>query len=171
MYKNLRNGCWINLPPQYLIIEGNFQQCPPPAHIHLKEGATPKAKHNPIPVPYHNKEEVKKAPWDNVKRGIIALIPIGTPTDWRRTYGYYCKEKWATKENGGLPTSIFPVQTENTPHQLTIQTVNANTTKHKKMVLDAVDGYHSIPLDEESQPLITFITEWGCFMYFRMPQG
>ena len=36
---------------------------------------------------------------------------------------------------------------------------------------DAVDGYHSIPLDEESQPLTTFITEWGRFMYLRMPQG
>ena len=34
-----------------------------------------------------------------------------------------------------------------------------------------VVGYHSIPLDEESQPLTTFITEWGCFMYLRMPQG
>ena len=40
-----------------------------------------------------------------------------------------------------------------------------------KTVLDAVDGYHSIPLDEESQPLINFIMEWGRFMYLRMPQG
>ena len=31
-----------------------------PAHIHLKEGATPKVKHNPIPVLYYYKEEVKK---------------------------------------------------------------------------------------------------------------
>ena len=30
----------------------------PPAHIHLKDGAIPKAKHNPIPVPYHYSEEV-----------------------------------------------------------------------------------------------------------------
>ena len=33
----------------------------PPAHIHLKEGSTPKARHNPIPVPYHYKEQVKEA--------------------------------------------------------------------------------------------------------------
>ena len=38
-------------------------------------------------------------------------------------------------------------------------------------VLDAMDGYYSILLDEESQPLMTFITEWSCFMYLRMPQG
>ena len=28
-----------------------------------------------------------------------------------------------------------------------------------------------IPLDNESQPLTTFITKWGRFMYLRMLQG
>ena len=37
--------------------------------------------------------------------------------------------------------------------------------------MDAVDGYHSVKLDEESQPLTTFITEWGRYTYLRMPQG
>ena len=41
----------------------------------------------------------------------------------------------------------------------------------KNTVLDAVDGYHSVILDEESQLLTTFITEWGSFMYLRIPQG
>ena len=53
------------------------------------------------------------------------------------------------------------------PFQLALQ-VPPNT---KKKVLDPVDGYHSIPLDKESQPLTTFITEWGCFIYLRMPLG
>ena len=119
-YKNLRNGYWINLPPQYLIKVGNSQQCltpPPPAHIYLKESATPKAKHNFIPVPYHYKEEVKKALWDDVKRG------IGIPHWLVQYHGYYCKEKWEIKENGGLPTFKFPVQTHhtNSPFQLSMQ--------------------------------------------------
>ena len=41
----------------------------------------------------------------------------------------------------------------------------------KKTVFDAVDGYHSIPLDEDSQPLTAFISEWGRFHYCRLPQG
>ena len=41
----------------------------------------------------------------------------------------------------------------------------------KKTVLDATDSYHSIELDEVSQPLTTFITEWGRYMYLRVPQG
>ena len=38
-------------------------------------------------------------------------------------------------------------------------------------VLDVVDGYHATELDEESQPLTTFVTEWGHYMYLCMPQG
>ena len=41
----------------------------------------------------------------------------------------------------------------------------------KKTVLDAIDGYHAVALDTESQPLTMFITEWGRYMYLRMPQG
>ena len=40
----------------------------------------------------------------------------------------------------------------------------------KKSVLDAVDGFHAILLDEESQPM-TFITEWETYMYLRLPLG
>ena len=41
----------------------------------------------------------------------------------------------------------------------------------KKSILDAVDGFHAILLDKESQPLTTFITELGRYMYLRLPQG
>ena len=55
------------------------------------------------------------------------------------------------------------------PFQLALQVPPKQ--KEKKAFLDAVDGYHSLPLDKESQPLTTIITEWGSFMYLRMPQG
>ena len=38
-------------------------------------------------------------------------------------------------------------------------------------VFDAKNGYWQIPLDEESKPLTTFITEWGCYRYLRAPMG
>ena len=41
----------------------------------------------------------------------------------------------------------------------------------KKTVIDAVDGCHAIPLDEASQKLTIFITEWERYMCLRMPQG
>ena len=33
-----------------------------------------------------------------------------------------------------------------------------------------MDGYHATELDTESQPLATFITEWGHYIYLRLPQ-
>ena len=41
----------------------------------------------------------------------------------------------------------------------------------KKTIFDAVDGYHAIPLDEESKQLTNFISPWGVFRYCRLPQG
>ena len=46
----------------------------------------------------------------------------------------------------------------------------SNSTTHKKNIFDAVDGYHAMALDKKSQPLTTFITEWGYFMHLRLPQ-
>ena len=53
------------------------------------------------------------------------------------------------------------------PFQLASQ-VPVNT---KKTVIDAVDGYHAIQLEPENQKLTSFITEWGRYVYLRMPQG
>ena len=54
-----------------------------------------------------------------------------------------------------------------TPFQLASQ-IPPNT---KKSIIDVVDGFHSIGLDESSQPVTTFITEWGWYMYRQMPWG
>ena len=57
----------------------------PQAYIHLKKSSAPKAKHNPIPVPYLYKEEIKK---------ILSL-----PYQLVHHHGYHCEEKWETKED------------------------------------------------------------------------
>ena len=41
----------------------------------------------------------------------------------------------------------------------------------KETILDVVNGYHAIELDAKSQPLTTFVTEWGCYLYLCLPQG
>ena len=38
-------------------------------------------------------------------------------------------------------------------------------------VIDALKGYHQCPLDQQSQPLTTFITPFGQFKYLRAPYG
>ena len=40
-----------------------------------------------------------------------------------------------------------------------------------KTVLDAWEGYHSIPLAEEDKDYTTFITPFGRYRYLTAPQG
>ena len=143
----------------------------PLAHIHLKEGAVPRARHTPIPVPYHLRDATKESIDADVAKGILAPVPIGTPTEWcsrmvvqskkdgrpRRTVDYVYLNSQCSRET----------HHHGSPFHLAMQ-VPAGAYKS---ILDAVDGYHSVPLDEESQLLTVFITEWGRYMYKRMPQG
>ena len=55
------------------------------------------------------------------------------------------------------PTHPFP-----TPRDIVAQI--PNTAKHFA-VFDALHGYWQIPLDDESKPLTTFITEFGRYRY------
>ena len=41
----------------------------------------------------------------------------------------------------------------------------------KKTVLDAWNGYHSLPLSPAARDATTFITEWGRYRYLGSPQG
>ena len=142
----------------------------PAACIHLKEGAVPKARHIPIPVPFHLKEPVRQALWEYVKRGIITPVPVGMPSDW-------CSTMVITAKKNGKPRRTIDYQHLNshckweTHHTGSTFQLSQVPSKQKKTVLDAVDGYHSVLLDKYSQLLTTFITEWGRFMYIRMPQG
>ena len=142
----------------------------PAAHIHLKSDAKPVARHCPIPIPYHLKEAVKSSLDADVRRSIIMPVPINEPTEWCSLMVI------AQKKDGSLRRTIDLQhlnsqclrETHHTtsPFQLACQ-VPPHT---KKTVLDAVDGYHSVALDLESQPFTT-ITEWGRYKYTHLPQG
>ena len=143
----------------------------PPAHVHLKSSAIPKACHCPIPVPFHLKTAVKKALDDDVARGIITPVPLGTPTEW-------CSTMVVQSKKDGRPRRTIDYQylndycmRETHPQQSPFNLAMQVPPKSFKTILDAVDGYHSVMLDEESQALTTFITEWGRYRYTRMPQG
>ena len=140
-------------------------------HIHLKPDAIPYAVHSPIPVPHHEKELIKQQLDDQEARGIIQRVPIGTPVIW-------CAQMVIVYRKDGRPRIVVDYQRLN--RQCLRETHHCAPPFHvasqvppgtKKTVLDAVDSYHSVELDNESQLLTTFITEWGRYMYLRVPQG
>ena len=142
-----------------------------PAHIHLKPDAIPFATHVPIPTPIHWKDQIKADLDRDVEDGIIEKVPVGEPVQW-------CSPMVVTAKKDGRPRRTVDLQRLNaqcsrethhceSPFKLACR-VAPNT---KKTVLDATDGYHAVPLDDDSKPLTTFITEWGRYRYRRLPQG
>ena len=143
----------------------------PPARIHPLPNSKPHAQHNPIPVPYHWKQQVKAALDLDVEREIIAKAEIGSPVE-------HCALMVIIPKENGEPRRTINYQRLNanclheTHHTQSPFLIACQIPPNQfKTVMDAVDGYHSVKLDEESQPLTTFITEWGRYTYLRMPQG
>ena len=142
-----------------------------PAGIKFKQGTEPYAIHTPIPVPHHWKEQVKADIDRDVRLGIIEAVPQGTPTEW-------CSRMVVTAKKDGSPRRTVDLQrlnnatmreTHHTPSPFNlVSTVPAQT---RKSVLDAWNGYHSLPLSEEARDATTFITEWGRYRYCRAPMG
>ena len=149
----------------------------PPMHIHLKKDAKPKAVFKYIPVPMHMKKPAYQSLMHDVKYRVVEPVPMGEPVE-------YCTQELVVPKNtltedGEIKVrrvkdfSYLNSQCEREPHvvptpfNLACQ-VPAN---QYKTVLDAVDGYHSVELDEESRKLTNFVNEWGVFRCIRSPQG
>ena len=97
----------------------------------------------------------------DVAIGVLEKVPINTPTTWlskmvitakangepRRTVDYQ-------QLNKHIKRQTFPLES---PWQL-VSGIPRNTYK---TVLDNWNGYHSVPLSEESREATTFLTPWG----------
>ena len=149
-----------------------FPALPPPhAKLYLKSNPVPYAMHTPIPVAHHFRAEVKAMLDRDVGRGIIIPVPVNTPVVW-------CAPMVVVTKPDGTPRRTIDYQHLNSqclrqthythsPFNLASR-IPPNT---KKTVIDAVDGFHSVEVDEESRHLLIFITEWGRYMPLRLPQG
>ena len=143
----------------------------PPMHMTISQDATPVAHHKAIPVPLHWRDEVKAGLDRDVRLGVLEPVPIGEPVTWchrmvvcakkdgtaRRTVDFQALNKFATRETH---------HTQSPFHQA--RSVPQNK---KKTVLDAWNGYHSVPLHVEDRHLTTFISPWGRYRYCVAPQG
>ena len=143
----------------------------PPLQLMVDPEAEPVAYHTPIPVPVHWQQEVKEGLDQDVRLGVLEPVPVGEPVTWchrmvicakkngkpRRTVDFQPLNKFATRETHHTPSPF---------HQA--RSVPCNK---KKTVLDAWNGYHSVPIREEDRHLTTFITPWGRYRYKTTPQG
>lgn len=143
----------------------------PPLELMVDPTAKPVAHHTPIPVPLHWQQEVKAGLDQDVQLGVLEPVPIGEPVTWchrmvicakkngkpRRTVDFQPLNAHATRETHHTPSPFH--QARSIPHG------------KKKTVLDAWNGYHSVPIRAEDRHLTTFITPWGRYRYKTTPQG
>ena len=139
--------------------------------IQLQENAEPFSLSTPrgvaIPLRSKLKCELDKLCKQNI------IVPVDFPTDWWcspivivpkkngdeiRLCGDY------TRLNNSVKRPIFPVS------KIDVSLANIKGAKIFSK-LDANAGYHQIKLDKESQPLTTFLTPFGRYMYVRLPFG
>ena len=143
----------------------------PPMKLMVDPQAEPVAHHTPIPVPIHWQDAVKAGLDQDVRLGVIEPVPVGEPVTWchrmvicakkngepQRTVDFQALNAHATRETHHTPSPFH--QARSVPHG------------KRKTVLDAWNGYHSVPIRKEDRHLTTFITPWGRYRYKTAPQG
>lgn len=147
----------------------------PKADIHLSPNATPYFRATPNQLPYYWREATKELLDEFVRRGMIAKKPIGTPTPWCHPMVITAKKSNTSRPKIRMTVDLTHLNSQcirelhhvESPFKLVSQ-IPKNTYK---TVLDAVDGYQAIELDEKSQHLTTFITHWGAYYFLRIPAG
>ena len=157
-----------------------FNTCPhralpcitgPPMEIHLNQSATPKVCHKPASVPLHWQQRVYEDLVRDEALGVIERVPNGVPVTW-------CHRMVVTRKHDGTPrrtVDLSPLNKfcirETFPAEAPFHLARRVPGKTWKSVVDAWNGYHSIPLRESDRHLTTFITPFGRWRYTRAPQG
>ena len=145
----------------------------PKMKIHLTDNAVTRAVATTRPIPLHWKEEAEKTMKKLLDRGVIERVPIEEPCEWVSP-GFF-----VPKADGKSPRMVtdfsYLNQFVKRPFHLfpsaqeIMQAIPAKSTVFEK--LDAVWGYHQIPLDIESRKLTTFLLPSGQYRYARGPMG
>lgn len=143
----------------------------PPLELKVDPTVTPVARHVPAPIPWHFKEQVKAGLEADTRMGVIEEVPANTSVSWmsrmvitpkkngtpRRTVDYFQLNK-ACKRQTHHTRSPYHLATD----------IPKNV---KKSCYDAWNGFHSVPLAEDSKQYTKFITPWGAYQYCVCPQG
>ena len=131
--------------------------------IVFKDDTVPYAIYKSIPIPFKVKKEIDC----DVRLGIIE--PQGTPTKW-------CARMVVAPKKDGTPRRTVDLQQlkkvtlrENHYTQTPFKIVSATPKNTYKTVLDAWNGYHSLPLSPSVKDATTLITEWGRYLYKHAP--
>ena len=140
-----------------------------PIKIHMKENVTPVCRPTARRIPFPLVDAVRAELDRMVCNGVIE--PVDKPTEW-------CSPMVpVVKKNGKVRICVDLKEVNKAvkrPHY-SVPTFDDVAPKLAGSTvfttLDAASGFWQIPLHKESQPLTTFITPFGRFMFKRLPFG
>ena len=157
-----------------------FHKCPhqtlplmegPPISILVDHNAKPVCFNTPATIPLHWMEDVKEKLEEDVDLGVLERVPMGEKPTW-------CFRMVLARKPDGSPQRTVDLSPLNEfcsrePHHVQSPFHQAKSIPPGtfKTVLDAWNGYHSVPIRESDRHLTTFITPFGRFRYRTAPQG
>ena len=143
----------------------------PPLKLFIDPDAKPVAIHKPRPVPIHFQSKVKAGLDRDVALGVLEKIPVGVPTLW-------CSPMVVTPKKNGEPRRVVDLQALN---RVALRQTHATESPYHqavgiprntyKSILDAFEGYHSVPLEPSETHYTEFLSPWGRYKYLTSPQG
>ena len=143
----------------------------PPLEIHLSKDAVPIAHSKPASIPIHWQQQVYDELMRDISLGVIERVPENEPVTW-------CHRMVVTRKHNGSPRRTVDLSRINKYCSRDLYVTESPFHAARripagawKTVIDAWNGYHSIPLRESDCHLTTFITPFGLFRYKRAIQG
>lgn len=122
-------------------------------------------------ITLHWHKQVKEQLDRDVELGIIKPVDANEPVEWQH-------RMVVVRKHNGTPRRTVDMQALNRAtlrhtHPLTSPYQKAMSVPSNvyKTVTDAWEGYHAVPITEESLKLTRFITPFGAYRYLRSPQG
>ena len=142
-----------------------------PLRLFMAADSKPTAVHSAAPVPIHWQAKVKMDLDRDVRIGVLEKVPVNTPSTW-------CSRMVVTAKANGEPRRTVDMQPQNKysvrqtfPIEPPFTLASRVPSNMKKTVVDAWNGYHSVPIHEDDKHITTFITPWGRYRYKVSPQG
>ena len=140
-----------------------------PIKIHMKENVTPVCRHTAKRIPFSLMNAVRTELDRMINNDVIQ--PVEEPTEWCSAMVPVVKKNGKVRicvdlkdVNKAVKRPHYSLPTfDDVAPRLAGSTVFTT--------LDAASGFWQIPLHEESQPLTTFITPFGRYMFKRLPFG
>ena len=141
-----------------------------PVHITVKEGAKPVRRMTARPLDLSIRQDAEKYISDLLKSGVIEECK--KPTDWT------APSMFIRKASGGVRLVTDFRQLNKSVQRIgwpfpSSEAIRKSILPDSKcyFTLDCFQGYHQIPVREEDQDLLAFITPFGKYKYKRLPMG